>query len=112
MAAPANLTTAEIDAKVKPTAEIPVIDSRRERMLRGWYNAGYRGLMKVMYTLAAEDEKEWDDKPNPNMIRSVGYSSSAMLLDARGPREMYSLLCTMSDRVIESLLLNTFGHEL
>lgn len=91
-----------------PTAEIPVLDTRRRRMLHALFDGSRQDFVMNLYKIAEEDLAV----PQGNQRYSKRGFLTTMIEDRdSGELDMLKLLLTMSTEVLESLILNTIGSR-
>ncbi|KAF4637800.1 hypothetical protein G7Y89_g278 [Cudoniella acicularis] len=95
-----------------PTAEIPMMDARRARLLRVFQKGILSDLMKEMYTITKEDKDACENPIEGQTKRSVLNSVETMLKDQKGPQQMCNLLFSIHKDLTEALVLNTVGYRL
>ncbi|CCD42839.1 hypothetical protein BofuT4_P071350.1 [Botrytis cinerea T4] len=91
-----------------PTAEVPILNPRRRRMLHALFDGSRQDFMMNLYKIAEEDLAV----PQGNQRYSKRGFLTTMIEDRdSGELDMLKLLLTMSTDVLESLILNTIGSK-
>lgn len=98
-------------ASYQPTAEIPVMGTRRKAMLQALDNGSLIDLLNVMYTFADQDYRA--SLPGAHAQKRTAKASMAMMRHDRdsGKRDMLKLLHAIPKPVIRAVIENTIGHR-
>ena len=93
-----------------PTAELPVGDERRFRLLETFHLGHLTDLYEELVNVAREDLNH-SQNPIKSLRRPIGESSNALIADYNGAQHARYLLYSIPKPVIGAIIENTLGYR-